>query len=74
MGAEDYRIGIRCRRCHLQLFRSPKSVTKPIVFCDYCLVGGPYKEIVEDGQPPAIGSVTRQQAEEMIREMGIAGK
>jgi hypothetical protein len=74
MGAEDYRIGIRCRRCHLQLFRSPKSVTEPIVFCDYCLVRGPYKDIVEDEKPPTNGFVTREQAAEMLREMGRGGK
>jgi hypothetical protein len=49
--------------------RSPKSVTKRIVFCDYCLVGGPYKDIVEDGKPPTSAFVTREQAAEMLREM-----
>jgi hypothetical protein len=74
VGVEDHRIGIRCRRCHLHLFRSPKSVSEPIVFCDYCLVGGPYKDVVEDGKPPTIAFLTREQAAEMLREMGRESK
>jgi hypothetical protein len=74
MGAEDFRIDLRCRRCHLRLFRSPKSVADPIVFCDYCLVGASYKDVVEDGKPLTIGFVTREQAAEMLREMGMKGE
>jgi hypothetical protein len=61
MGTEAYLIGIHCGRCGLQLFRSPKSVADPIVFCDYCLASGPYEDVVENGKALTIGLVTREQ-------------
>jgi hypothetical protein len=71
MGTEDHRIAIHCGRCGLQLFRSPKSVADPIVFCDYCLASGPYEDVVENGKALTIGLLTRDQVTEMLREMAV---
>ena len=70
MGVEEYRVCVFCGRCRLHLLQSPESITSPIVFCDYCLSGGPYKEVMEEGKSLTARFVTREQVNQMLREIG----
>ena len=69
MNAQSHLVRRRCERCNLHLFGSPESVTPTIVFCDHCLVGGPYDEVIQNGKGLIQNFVTRHQVEPIIREI-----
>jgi hypothetical protein len=69
MTAQTYLVRRRCERCNLHLFRSPESVGSAIVFCDHCLAGGPYDDVMQNGKALIQNFVTRRQVEQMLQEI-----
>jgi hypothetical protein len=69
MTPQQHLVDVPCPQCKLNLLRSPEAITPAIVFCDFCLAGGPYDMVMEGRSSVNANYITRDRAKQILREI-----